>query len=162
EVWKVARLREEFRLPGMGETTARHFYDKLAMRIEARDAGLPVPEFTSLFNDDIVRQFFRTCEGPWLVKPRRDAGAHGSKKIADETAFWEWAEGIGDQRHHYLLEAYRPGVICHVDSLTYNDETLFTRCSNYLDAPFDVAHGGGVFQSKTMSSKDALAKKLAA
>src|SRR5690606_30413384 len=104
----------------------------------------------------------RTCEGPWLVKPRRDAGAHGIKKITDETAFWEWAEGIGDQRHHYLLEAYRPGVICHVDSLTYNDETLFTRCSNYLDAPFDVAHGGGVFQSKTMSSKDALAKKLAA
>lgn len=162
DVWKVARLREEFRLPGMGETTARHFYDKLAMRIEARDAGLPVPGFTGLFHDDLIRQFLRTSQGPWLAKPRRDAGAHGICKIADEAAFWAWAEQVGDKRHTFLLEEYRPGMICHVDALTYNDHTLFTRCSSYLDAPFDVAHGGGVFRSQTMPMKDPLGKKLIA
>src|SRR5688572_27286128 len=57
DVWKAARIREEFRIPGMGDTTARHFYDKLAMRIEARDADLPVPGFTGLFNDDDIRAF---------------------------------------------------------------------------------------------------------
>jgi hypothetical protein len=31
DVWKGARLREEFQIPGMGETTARHFFDKLSM-----------------------------------------------------------------------------------------------------------------------------------
>lgn len=160
DVWKAARLREEFRIPGMGDTTARHFFDKLSMRIEARDAGLPVPGFTALFNDDTIRQFLKSSVGPWLAKPRRDAGSHNIKKILDADAFWQWSDEIGEKRFEFLLEEYRPGVICHVDSLNYFDETLFTRCSQYLDAPFDVAHGGGIFQSKTMSSKDALAKKL--
>ena len=160
DVWKGARLREEFQIPGMGETTARHFFDKLSMRIEARDAGIPIPGFTSLFNDDTIRQFLKTSKGPWLAKPRRDAGSLNIRKIADADAFWKWSEETGDHRHEYLLEEFRPGTICHVDSLNYNDETLFTRASQYLDAPFEVAHGGGIFQSKTMSNKDALAKKL--
>mgnify|MGYP007006505261 CR=1 FL=1 len=33
--WIVARLREYMRLPGMGETTARYFRDKLAERMKA-------------------------------------------------------------------------------------------------------------------------------
>lgn len=161
DVWKAARLREEFRIPGMGDSTARHFYDKLAMRIEARDAGLPVPGFTGLFNDDTIKEFLSTSEGPWLTKPRRDAGSLGIRKIMTPEAFWKWSDDSDDQRHEYLLEEYRPGIICHVDSLNYEDQTLFTRCSQYLDAPFDVAHGGGIFQSKTLGAKDALAKKLA-
>ena len=160
DVWKGARLREDFQIPGMGETTARHFFDKLSMRIEARDAGIPIPGFTALFNDDTIRQFLKTSTGPWLAKPRRDAGSLNIRKIADPDAFWKWADEVGDHRHEYLLEEFRPGIICHVDSLNYNDETLFTRSSQYLDAPFEVAHGGGIFQSKTMGTKDPLAKKL--
>lgn len=160
DVWKGARLREEFRLPGMGETTARHFSDKLAMRIEARDAGLPVPGFTGLFNDDLIREFLSKSQGPWLAKPRRDAGSLGIRKLNDADAFWKWSEEAGEARHTYLLEEYRPGTICHVDALTYNNDTLFTRCSEYLDAPFDIAHGGGIFQSRTFPPKDAIAKKL--
>ena len=160
DVWKGARLREDFQIPGMGETTARHFFDKLSMRIEARDAGIPIPGFIALFNDDTIRQFLKTSTGPWLAKPRRDAGSLNIRKIADPDAFWKWADEVGDHRHEYLLEEFRPGIICHVDSLNYNDETLFTRSSQYLDAPFEVAHGGGIFQSKTMGTKDPLAKKL--
>jgi hypothetical protein len=160
DVWKAARLREEFQIPGMGETTARHFFDKLSMRIEARDAGIAVPGFTSLHNDDTIREFLKKSTGPWLAKPRRDAGSLNIRKVMDADSFWKWSEEAGEHRHEYLLEEFRPGTICHVDSLNYNDETLFTRCSQYLDPPFEVAHGGGIFQSKTMSSKDALAKKL--
>jgi hypothetical protein len=35
DVEKGAELREHFRIPGMGQTTARHFRDKLAMRMKA-------------------------------------------------------------------------------------------------------------------------------
>jgi hypothetical protein len=45
DVEKASYLREEFRLPGMGQTTARYFRDKLAMRIRAREAGIAVPDF---------------------------------------------------------------------------------------------------------------------
>ena len=42
DVEKAAHLREHFRIPGMGETTARYFRDKLAMRHEgagSRNSG---------------------------------------------------------------------------------------------------------------------------
>ena len=36
----AAALREHLRIPGMGETTTRYFRDKLAMRMQAMEAGL--------------------------------------------------------------------------------------------------------------------------
>ena len=46
-----ADLREHLRVPGMGETTARDFRDKLAMRRRARSAGLSCPSFVHTLND---------------------------------------------------------------------------------------------------------------
>ncbi len=45
DVETAASLREHLRVPGMGDTTARYFRDKLAMRAKARDGGLLVPDF---------------------------------------------------------------------------------------------------------------------
>ena len=49
DVDQVALLREHFRMPGMGSTTARYFRDKVAMRMKAKEEGIPVPGFTNLF-----------------------------------------------------------------------------------------------------------------
>ena len=46
----AALLREHMRLPGLGQTVTRFFRDKLAMRTQARQAGIGVPEFTGIFN----------------------------------------------------------------------------------------------------------------
>ena len=160
DVMKVAFLREEFRMPGMGQTTARHFYDKLAMRIEAEHAGLPVPGFSSLFHDNDINHFLNNSRGPWFVKPRSDAGTLGITKVHDLEEFWRHAETLGDDRHKYLIEEYTPGSVFHVDSLSHNNKKLFTRASEYLTPPFNVAHGGGIFQSCTLDKDDAVAKKL--
>ena len=52
DVEMAAALREHLRLPGMGETTVRHFRDKLAMRMKAREAGLNVPDFVHVLHYD--------------------------------------------------------------------------------------------------------------
>ena len=57
DVETAAALREHLRVPGMGETTVRHFRDKLAMRMQARESGLAVPEFVHVLNYDAVRRF---------------------------------------------------------------------------------------------------------
>ena len=44
DVEMAAMLREYLHVPGMGETTARRFRDKLAMRTRARAAGIPCPD----------------------------------------------------------------------------------------------------------------------
>jgi len=160
DVNKAANLREEFRMPGMGETTARHFYDKLAMRIQANDAGIRVPGFSALFNDSDIHHFLNNSKGPWFVKPRSDAGTLGIRRIETEEAFWDLSESLGVDRHQYLIEEFKSGDVCHVDSLSYDDQIVFTRSSQYLNPPFDIAHGGGIFQSCTLDVNDTRHKQL--
>lgn len=150
DVEKAAYLREEYRIPGMGSTTARYFRDKLAMRVQARDAGIPVPDFSPLFNDDDIRYFARNTPGPWLIKPRGEASASGIRKIESEEALWPALEELGDKRHNFLIESFKPGDVYHSDALYLNGKAQFCRNSKYLTPPFDVAHGGGIFRSMTL------------
>lgn len=64
DVEVAARLREHLRVPGMGDTTARHFRDKLAMRVQARDEGVPVPDFVHVLNHGQIDAFMKRCPGP--------------------------------------------------------------------------------------------------
>lgn len=147
DVEKGAYLREYFRIPGMGQTTAHHFRDKLAMRIEARDAGIRVPGFSSLFNDDDINQFIATNPGPWIVKPRGQASATGMKKVQTADELWSHLNSLGGDRHQFLVEQFKPGDVYHVDSLSENGKVIFSRASKYLATPLEVAHGGGIFRS---------------
>ncbi len=147
DVEEAAELREHFRLPGMGQTTARHFRDKLAMRLKAADAGLQVPAFTALFNDEDVHQFAQKINPPYMVKPRSEAAAKGIRKVNSADELWRTIFELGEKRHDFLCEEYCPGDIYHVDSLTVSGKPIFTRVSQYLSTPWDVAHGGGIFRS---------------
>jgi D-ala D-ala ligase C-terminus len=147
DVEKAAHLREHFRIPGMGETTCRHFRDKLAMRVEAADAGINVPAFTDLFHDEDIRQFAARVPAPWIVKPRGQASATGMKKVYSEHELWEHLETLGSDRHSYLVEQFKPGDVYHADALSIDGKVVFCRISQYLSTPFEVAHGGGIFRS---------------
>src|SRR5437763_1620212 len=81
DVETAAHMRDHMRLPGMGESLARHFRDKLAMRTQARASGVNVPEFTGVFNYDRLRAFMARVPAPWLLKPRSEASSMGLKKV---------------------------------------------------------------------------------
>lgn len=147
DVEEVAELREHFRLPGMGQTTARHFRDKLAMRIKAADSGIRVPAFTPLFNDEEIRQFTERVAPPYMVKPRFEAAAKGIRKVNSADELWRVLFELGEKRHFYLAEQFRPGDIYHVDTLSVDAKAVFTSVAQYLSTPWDVAHGGGIFRS---------------
>ena len=150
DVEKAAFLREQFRIPGMGQTTVRYFRDKLAMRIKAKDAGIKVPAFSPLFNDAEVQEYLDTVAAPWVIKPRSEASATGIKKAHSAEEVWKVLESIGDERHLYLIEQFKPGAVYHADALTVEGKVQFCRVSKYLNTPFEVAHGGGVFLSHTV------------
>jgi hypothetical protein len=150
DVEKAAFLREEFRIPGMGQTTARHFRDKLAMRVKAQEAGIPVPPFSSLFHDEDINRFAETVPAPWIVKPRSEASATGMKKVHSAHELWEFIHSLGDLRHRYLVEQFKPGAVYHSDAISVDGKVIFCRISQYLDTPFEVAHGGGIFRSATV------------
>ncbi len=160
DVEKAAAIREEFRIPGMGQTTARYFRDKLAMRIQARDAGIRVPAFSPLFNNDEINSFVDTHAAPWVVKPRSEASAMGIKKVHSKEELWNVINGLGDERHGFLVEQFKPGDVYHVDSLTFNSKVVFSQASRYLSTPFEVAHGAGIFRSITLDRSDKTHKSL--
>lgn len=154
DVEKGALVRETFRIDGMGQTTARYFRDKLAMRMRASAAGIRVPAFSSLFHDQSITDFLRATEAPWLIKPRSEASATGIRKVHSLDEAWQVIHSLGDMRHNYLIEQFRPGTVYHVDSLSCEGKAVFTRASQYLATPMEVAHGGGVFRTATLPHND--------
>ncbi len=150
DVEKAASLREHLRVPGMGDTTARYFRDKLAMRTRAREEKIPVPEFVHVLNYRKINEFEAAVPFPYVIKPRLQAGAHGIKKINSIQDLWRTINGLGDEQSFYILEQFIEGDIYHVDSIIYNMEVKFAIASQYSLPPFEVAHEGRVFGSRTV------------
>ncbi len=146
----AATLREHLRVAGMGDTTARYFRDKLAMRTKARDEGLAVPEFIHVLNHARLHDFTTRIQPPWVLKPRSLAGSMGIKKIVAADELWKALELLGDQQSYYLLEQYVPGDIYHVDTIVYENELLFAIASRYGRPPMDVSHEGDIFTTRTL------------
>ena len=160
DVETAATLREHLRTPGMGDTTARYFRDKLAMRTKARDEGLPVPDFIHVLNHDRLREFLDRVPPPWVLKPRSFAGSIGIKKIHSAGEFWSALEKLGDQQSYFLLEQYVPGDIYHVDSIFDERELLFAIASRYGRPPMDVSHEGDIFTTRTLRRDSDEARSL--
>jgi biotin carboxylase len=150
DVETAATLREHLRVPGMGDSTARYFRDKLAMRAKARDEGLPVPEFIHILNYARLREFLDRVPPPWVLKPRSMAGSIGVKKITGAAELWAALERLGDQQSFYLIEQYVPGDIYHVDSIVGERKLLFAIASRYGRPPMDVSQEGDIFTTRTL------------
>jgi biotin carboxylase len=146
----AAALREHLRVPGMGETTTRYFRDKLAMRMRAQEAGIPVPDFVHVLNYESLRDFMAQVPSPWLLKPRFEASATGIQKLHSPDELWSAIEELGDRQSFYILERYVPGDIFHVDSIISEKEIIFAAAHRYGSPPLDVAHEGGVFTTSTI------------
>jgi len=156
----AAALREHLRVPGMGLTTMRYFRDKLAMRGRAQEAGILVPEFVHVLNHDKIRDYLERVKPPWLLKPRSQASGIGMKKIEKAEELWPWLEQLGDQQSFYLLEHFVPGDVFHVDSIVSERKVVFAEAHAYGNPPFEVAHFGGVFSTRTLSRSSTDSKSL--
>jgi biotin carboxylase len=133
----------------MGDTRARLFYDKLAMRVRAEEEGIPVPAYVGLIHHDDIRAFTERVPPPWMLKPRSEASTVGIQKIGDADELWQAVHELGDRASRFLLESYLPGEVHHVDSIVSEGEVVFAEGHRYGTSPFDVAHGG-VFSTSTV------------
>jgi biotin carboxylase len=146
----ASTLREHLRVPGMGETTVRYFRDKLAMRMQAREKGILVPEFVPILNRERIRQFLERVPPPWILKPRLSASAIGIKKISDAGEVWRSIDELGDKQSFNLLEQFVDGDVFHVDSVVWERDVRFAEALGYMQPPFEVYHGGGLFCTRTL------------
>jgi hypothetical protein len=151
DVETAAHLREHLRIPGMGETTARYFRDKLAMRARARDRSIPIPEFVHVLNHPRIHRFLSTVPAPWLLKPRSEASSLGIKKFTRPEDVWRAVDELGDAQSQYLLERMIPGDVYHVDAIVSEREVVFAEAHGYKKPLFELMHhGGGIFATRTV------------
>jgi hypothetical protein len=160
DVELAADLHEHFRLPGLGDSAARLFRDKLAMRTSARSAGVLVPEFVGLVRHEDIGRFLAQTPPPWLIKPRSQAGSIGIGTFHDADAVWRRVHELGDDASFHLLERFVPGDLYHVDSLVADGEVVFAEVGRYQRPLLEVYQGGGVFASRTVPRGDVEAVAL--
>jgi carbamoylphosphate synthase large subunit len=149
DVELAAALREHFRLPGLGQSATRNFRDKLAMRLRARELGVPVPEFVPLFHHDDVKRFLADVPPPWLMKPRHEASSIGIKKLHEPAEVWARLGELGDESSYHLLERFVPSDLFHVDSAVADGRVVFAEVGAYRRPLLEVWSGGGVFATRT-------------
>ncbi len=150
DVELVALLREHIRVPGMGETTARYFRDKLAMRARAFDRGIKVPPFVHVLNHDKVRRFLAEVPGPWVLKPRAEASSSGIKKLSNPDDVWKAIEEFGDTQSNYLIEKMIPGDVYHVDGIISERNLVFAEVHKYRKPMLELVQQGGIFCTRTI------------
>jgi biotin carboxylase len=150
DVETAAALREHFQLGGMNVSAARLFRDKLAMRTRARECGLLEPEFTGVFNREVVGDYLDRVAPPWVLKPRSLAGSEGIRMLPDRRAVWQALDELGERRGQFLLEQFIAGNVYHVDALVWRGEVVFALASRYGAPPMAALQGRGVFSTRTL------------
>ncbi|HWT02516.1 MAG TPA: ATP-grasp domain-containing protein [Pyrinomonadaceae bacterium] len=166
DVITAGHIREQLCLDGMTGSEARVFRDKLAMRVRARGAGIPVPDFVHVLNYQELGQYMERVPTPWVMKPRSDVSAIGIKKLDDSERVWrtidelDARENLSERSPYYLLERYVAGDVFHVDSLVNNGRVVFAGVGGYGRPPMDVTHQGGVFISRTVKRGSEDERKL--
>lgn len=150
DVEVASALREHLRVPGMGETTARYFRDKLAMRMRAKEAGIRIPEFVPVFHHPDVEAFMDAVPAPWVLKPRMEVGSMGITKLHSKQEAWEAIEALGDKQSMHLLERFVPGDLYHVDSIVSEKETVFASVQRYGIPMLALNREGGIYTTRTV------------
>ena len=168
DIVTAAHIREHLCVPGMGATTARYFQDKLAMRVKARDLGIPQPDFVPLVNHQSINEFIDQVAPPWMLKPRVGASSMGMKKFSLAGDVWAAAMELDarnethERSDFHLLEQFVAGAVYHVDSLIQGGKVQFANVSRYGTPPFDIVHGGGVTTSQTVPHGSSFRRRLLA
>lgn len=150
DVETAADVREHLRMKGMTASEARFYRDKLAMRTRAREAGIPIPAFTSTVNNVALTEFMKKTPGPYMLKPRGEASSMGIHKLGTPDEVWQHIHRLGDRRSWFLVEQFLPGDVYHIDSVIWDGKVVFVSCSRYGMPPMAVYHGGGVFATSTV------------
>ena len=166
DVVTAGLMREHLCLPGLSSSRAKIFRDKLSMAVHSQRAGIRVPEFVQLLNQEEVNEYMERVPGPWVIKPRSDVSAIGIKKVDRPEEVWRAVEemntreNLRERASYYVLARFIPGEVFHVDSLVNDGKVVFAGTNQYGRPPMQVAHQGGAYISRTVARGSADEKAL--
>ena len=143
-------LREHLRVPGMGRTTASRFRDKLAMRMQARTLGIPVPEFSPVFNDQEVADWAAASRRPGCSSRDRRPPRSASRRSTIATR-----SGARSTPRATIGRSACSSSSCRARSTTSTRssgtaQVVFAVAFKYGRPPMEVSHQGGIFITRRL------------
>lgn len=99
----VAAIAKECGLVGVTEDTAIKATDKSVMREALKTAGVPVPKFFRVTNEDEFKAAVNQIDGPFMVKPADSSGSRGILKVEDRSNL--------DSAYNYTKQFTHNGIV---------------------------------------------------
>ncbi len=159
QVELAARIRQLLGIPGQTMEQARLFRDKLAMRLTALGANIPVPYFAPALDRERVVAMVESVAPPYMLKLRDGLGSQNVTRIDSRAQLLPAIVSKGPRIDDYLVEQYIPGEVYHVDSVVEGGKIQFSLASRYGLPLFDVLQGGN-FVTYTVARGSQLEAKL--
>ena len=119
----VAAVSKELGLVGITEDTAVKATNKAAMRKALQDAGVPVPRFFRVANEEEFTAAVRKMTGAFMVKPADNSGSRGIIKVPAAATEEEQANAYTYSQENsrsgdVVVEEYMEGPEVSVETLT--------------------------------------------
>lgn len=146
----VASVCERLRIPGLSRQSAQLASDKLAMKQQFREFGVPVPWFSSVSTPQELARIAVERGSDLVVKPVDSRGSRGVQRIAqvkDLNAAFALAQSHSPT-NRVMVEQYLSGPQLSTESVVVNGRCFTPGISDrnyeFLDryAPYFIENGG--------------------
>lgn len=158
DVERAARLRACLGIEGQTPESANVYRDKVAMKLAARAAGIPVADFTALEHAPGLLDFVRAHGLPVVLKPRNGAGSFNVSVLRDaEDVARLVRQGFTpplDIRPNWMLESFVEGPTYHVDGLVLDGRIVLNWPSLYATPSLDYLDSAGEANASYLLSPD--------
>lgn len=158
----VAAVVKEMNLIGIDEDTALRATNKVEMRVALQTAGVPIPKFFKVSNEDEYLKTVKQFSAPFIVKPADSSGSRGIFEVFDLTDQELIVEAynycrpfstVGD----VVVEEYMNGPEVSVETLAVDGECHVIQITDKLTtgAPHyvEMGHSQPTRHSKELAEK---------
>ncbi|MGW0581783.1 ATP-grasp domain-containing protein, partial [Streptomyces sp. NPDC002920] len=139
DVLRVARIREEFALGGMGVEETLRFRDKLLMKDVLAEGGYSgLPRYVKLSPDEPLPVL--GWQGASVVKGRMGMGAMQVRIVQSRDEAEHAVRELALDGDGLEIEEYVDGTMYHCDSVVHDGKVLFSAASEYLTPCANYRH----------------------
>lgn len=137
----AGRLRRKYNLTGNTDHDMITFRDKTKMKSILQEAGIRVPRFTLLQQNDTFEFLAETLGLPFVIKPIDSSGSFGVSIVHTSTEYSAIMHNIKNSTASFEVEEYIKGTLFHVDSCTQDKKITFICANEYSCPNNEYTHG---------------------
>jgi biotin carboxylase len=166
DLFRAARLRELFGIPGPSSADVLVFRDKVLMKQRAIAGGVPVARHAVVQTMTDLAAFVRDVGYPIVVKPLRGMGSAETRVIRSEADLATFADrrpfGTNLGLPHLLAEKFVEGALCHVNGLILDGRMQVVSPSRFIHTALEYVRDQSFLGSYVMGADNPDRERLAA